>query len=488
MEITSDSKKPILLVIAPYHDFYGVYKNAVSHYFPLGLGYIAAYLESHGFNVEMLLEDGANDVLYSVRDHISRKDYLFVGISSMTSAFPQAVRIAKIVRQEKPGTPIVLGGAHVSGVGPILLNSLPDFDMLAIGEGELTALELAQTLAIDSKEYVHINGLVWRGDDGKVNINHPRDFHGAIEDFGIPARHLIDFKRFSVHAHVTAGGGIGATILTSRGCPFGCKFCSAHLTDGKKYRFRSVPNIIQELRHLKNDYGVSYVFLEDDTVTVMSKRLYDLCDAIRSANLDITFGCFSRVDVFDEETAMKMSQAGFRLVIFGIESGVPEVLARIGKGKGATIEKAKKAISLCAQYGMKSYASFVVGFPFETRKQIMETIRFGMKLNPSVLTFNPLVPFPGTPLFLPEKHEPKDEGGWAKFLTTDVPPFDMVPNMSRFELRSVINRAHLRFYLQPVQIYRMLKGISSFQEGLSLARAGFSVILQALSHSKGRSA
>ncbi len=459
----------ILLINAPFYDLYGVSKNAFSYYFPLGIGYIASFLMKHGYSVDLIVESKDKDIYESLCEKLESGKYLYIGISSMTSAFPAAIKVAKTIRRLCPQTPIVLGGAHVSGVGPQCIEDHPEIDFLCIGEGEITSLELARALEQENPDLATINGLVWRGSQGKIMVNSPRAFHLNIDDFPFPARHLVDFEDFSIHSHVVAGGGASATVITSRGCPFGCIFCSAHLTDGKKYRFHSDDYIITELRLLKEKWNVSYVFFEDDTLTVVKKRLTRLCERIKKEKLNLDFGCFSRVDVFDEKTAKLLNESGFRMVIFGIESGVPEILKKIGKS--ANIEQARRAIELCAKYKIKSYASFVVGFPFESKRDIEQTIAFGKSLNASVLTFNPLVPFPGTPLFIEEKHRPGDTAGWSRFLTMGKPPFDMTPGVSADQLKAMVDRAHLLYYLNPKRLLRMIAGIRSFSELLSYFRA-----------------
>lgn len=460
----------ILLADAPYHDLYGNAKGAVSYYFPLGIGYIASYLQSHGYQVEILAESKQVDVFNTLAEKLNDQNFLFVGISSMTPSFPRAVKLAKIVRDVSPETPRILGGSHVSGMGPCVLEDHSEFDFLCIGEGEITTLEFAEAIESNRQTFNDIKGLVWRDKDtASVIVNDPRPFHSNIDDFPPPARHLVDLKSFSLHSHVAVGKGPGATMLTSRGCPFGCIFCSAHLTDGKKYRFRSNDYVTDELKVLRDKYKVRYVFFEDDTLTVVRKRLKSLCKRINEENLGLTFGCFSRADVFNEQTAEILSEAEFRLVIFGIESGVPEILKKIGKT--TSLEQAHRAVGLCRRYGIKSYASFVVGFPFETRKDIEKTITFAKSLEASVLTINPFVPFPGTPLFNHDKHKPHEVTGWSRFLTTDSPPFDLVPGLSARQLKDMVDRAHLDYYIRPKRLLKMVLEIQSIGELSSLFRS-----------------
>lgn len=469
----------ILLIDSPYYDLYGASKVAVSYYFPLGIGYLSSYLEKHGHEVELLVESKTHNILSILPAKLKSQKYSLIGISSMTSAFPSAAKIAKMARSLSPSTPIIAGGAHISGMGPSVLDDVAEFDFLCIGEGENTLLELVSAVETGKTDFQGINGLVWRGTAGKIIVNPPRGFHPNLDDFPPPARHLVNFKEFSVHSHVHFGSGNTATIVTSRGCPFPCIFCSAHLTDGRKYRFHSEDYVIKELRLLKEKYNVGYVMIEDDTFTIVEKRVKSLCDRLIKENIGITFGCFSRVDIFNEELANLLSRAGCRFIVFGIESGVPHVLEKIGKK--ISVEDSAKAIRLCNKYKIKSFASFVVGFPFETKADVQRTIEFGNSLDASLLAYFPFVPFPGTPLFSVEKHKPATVDGWAKFLVMNVPPFDMVPDLTAIELKKMTDLAALKYFSNPKKACKMLMEQSSLSEVWSLIRGFMGIFIRYLS-------
>lgn len=464
----------VLLVGAPYLDNYGGEVPGASYYFPLGLGYLASYLQKHGYTVDLLCEDGVTDVMGEVRSRLSSREYLCVGVSCMTSSYAGGLRIAGLAKQLAPSTPVILGGAHISAVGGSILDEQPEVDMLCTGEGEIALLELVTALRDGVSDLSPVRGLLWRDPAGVVHDNGPAPLHENLDDFPFPARDLVEFDRFALHSHVSSGHRRAATIVTSRGCPFNCIFCSAHLTHGRKYRFHSDDYVIDEIRLLRDRYGVAHVFIEDDSFTVVRERVRRLCERFRRELPGMTFGCFSRVDIFDEEMAAMLHGAGVRLVVFGIESGVPEVLKKMRKG--ADVSGARRAIALCRQYGMESFASFVVGFPFETRRDIEQTIAFGGRLDATSVTFNPLVPYPGTPLFDPERHRPASPEGWERFLTSGTPPFDTCPEVNAAELKRMVDRAHLRFYLHPRRMLGLLRAQRSWRDFRSLAGAGLRLI------------
>lgn len=449
----------------------------MSYYFPLGVGYLASFLEKHGYEVEMILESATVDVFQELRARLRQKQYLLVGLSAMTSAYPAAIKLAAEIKALSPQTHVVLGGAHASAVGVRAFDDTLNFDSLCIGEGEFTLLELARTLEAGEIDLAGIAGLAWKNAQGNIQANAPRPFHSPVDDFPWPARHLTDFESFSVGAHITAGGGNSATMITSRGCPFGCIFCSARLTVGKKYRFRSVDDTVAEIRWLRDTYNVRYIFFQDDTLTLVRKRIRALCERLEQENLGIEFGCLSRVDVFDKELAKLLKRAGCRMVVFGIESGDQDTLHKIGKH--ISLESAKAAIDNCKESGLQSYASFVVGFPFENRELIEKTIAFGKSLEAARLTFNPLVPFPGTSVFVDKDHYPDNAEGWSRFLTTGTPPFNITPGISAPVLKAMVDRAHLSYYLHPKRLASIIRGIRSPGELLAMLKAS-TVLLKAL--------
>ncbi len=464
----------VLLVNAPYLDLYGGDVPGTGYYFPLGLGYIASYLQKHGFGVELVCEDGKTDVMEEVRSRLASRAYLCLGVSCMTSSFNSALKIASAAKEAAPATPVIFGGAHISAMGGSVLSEQPGIDLLCTGEGEIPMLQLVSMLRDGFEDWSQIQGLFWRDDKGVVHNNGPAPFHQNLDDFPFPARDLVDFDRFALHSHVASGNRRAGTIVTSRGCPFNCIFCSAHLTHGRKYRFHSDDYVVDEIRLLREHYGIEHVFIEDDSFTVVKDRVERLCRRFRTDLPNMTFGCFSRVDIFDERMAAMLQSAGVRLVVFGIESGVPEVLKKMNKG--ADVGKARQAIELCRRHGIESYASFVVGFPFETRRDIQQTIDFGSRLDASSVTFNPLVPYPGTPLFNPGKHLPSTPEGWERFLTSGTPPFDICPEVTASELKRMVDRAHLRYYLQPRRLLGLLRTLRSWRDFRSLAAAAARMI------------
>jgi radical SAM superfamily enzyme YgiQ (UPF0313 family) len=445
-------KRKVLLIEPPYLDLYGKTEAMTKPYFPLGLGYVAASLQKAGHEVRLLLSSAGRSFYQVVMQTVADWQPEIVGFSAMTTNFPRAVHLARRIKQEHH-VPIMIGGHHVSALKERILLEHSELDFVVYGEGEDTVLELVEH--IDGGSFGHIKGLIWR--DGKeVVTNPPRPLRTDLDSLPFPARALVDMSRFSTHSHIA--GGKSATILTSRGCPFGCIFCSAHVVDGRKYRPHGVDYVLAEIDALIGR-DVQYIFVQDDTFTLQKDRVLQICEAITQRKYPTRFGCFSRTDVMDDQLATALRRAGFENIVFGIESGDTEVLRKIGKR--TTVEKSKEAIKACNKAGLKTTASFVIGLPFDTAETIRKTIDLAFELKPTLVAFNPLVPFPGAPVFDGERHTPSTIDGWEKYVTVGVPPYSFVEGYSPEALHRLASRGHRRFYMRPVQVWRILKTVRS---------------------------
>jgi len=465
-------KQRIILIEPPYLDLYGKSKIAVKPYFPLGLGYIAAVLKKTGNEVRLLVSPNESDFINLVISSIEDFGPDIIGLTSMTSNYSNAVNIAREIKKRLK-IPIMIGGTHVSSYRDKILKEQKEFDYIICGEGEDTAAELVESLSNNIKDLPHIKGLIWRS-NGKVVTNIMRPLETDLDRIPFPARGLVDIDQFSTHSHIP--GGRSSTIITSRGCPFLCIFCSAHLIDGHSVRVHSVDYVLDEIEVLINKYNVKYIFIQDDTFTFKKKRAEEICCEIIKRGLKIRFGCFSRAEVMDESFAKLLKKAGCTNVTFGVESGSETVLKKIKKG--TTIERAKTAIQACNKVNLQTTASFVMGFPFDTVETMQQTINFALELNPTLAAFNPLVPFPGSDIFNEDIHAPKTVDGWKKYITVDVPPFSFVKGLTPEDIYKIAQRANRRFYFRPKQLWRITKTIRTATEFKEYVKAGFATVLR----------
>jgi anaerobic magnesium-protoporphyrin IX monomethyl ester cyclase len=457
----------ILLIEAPYD--YGRMEAMTKPHFPLGLGYIAAYLRQQGHQVRLLLSLTPEVLLLQLQ--IFKPE--LVGISCMTPTFHQAVAICRVVKSHSSAV-TVLGGPHVTALKEEILQAEPEVDYVVLGEGEQTIAELCQTLAQSDRQVSQIQGLVSRAADGTVQTGPPRPLIKDVDSLPFPARDLVDMSRLGTHRYIDVGR-VSATMISSRGCPFKCAFCSSHITMGKIYRFRSAQNVLAEIDELVGRYQVNHIALEDDTFTLNRDRVETICRELIQRNYDLTWYCLSRVESMDLELARLMRRAGCRLVSFGIESGNPDILQKIHKK--ISLSAARQAIEACYRAGLRSQCTFILGFPFDTQQTMADTLQFAQELSPTIAIFFALVPYPGTEMYqyLPETLRPHKAEQWQDFanMINNQGYLSLVPGVSAAELTQMTEQWHLRFYLRPRQLYRMFRTLRTWQEFLSFASSGW---------------
>ncbi|MDP7636875.1 MAG: radical SAM protein [Phycisphaerae bacterium] len=474
--IHSDAANParVLLLEAPYH--YGAAQSLVGAYFPLGVGYLAAYLRQHGCPVRIFQPPARGGFDPALRRVLADYDPALVGISVMTPSYPEAVRLCEMVKKHS-ACKTVLGGHHVSAEGAEVLKQSPTTDFAAVGEGEQTLLELAEAVGSGREEFSSIDGLHWRDANGQVRQNAPRGLIEDLDSLPLPARDMVDMSRYRVHSYIDFGKR-SATMISSRGCPFRCIFCSSRLTMGNRYRYRSAESVLAEIRSLVADYGVDHIVFEDDTLTLRRDRMRDICRGMLELPRRPSWYCLSRVDTLDYPLAKLMRKAGCRMVNFGIESGSPEILEKIGKR--ISLERAVQTIGDCTRAGIRTQCTFIVGFPFDTPETLKATFDAARRIKPTIAIFFPLTPYPGTPVFeqfMSPEQIPKTVSQWRGFLMTGPEGgISVNPGHTAAELRQIASRWNRRFHLRPGQLLRLLRTVAGPEEAIRLARSGLYVL------------
>ncbi len=404
---------------------------------PLGLAYLASMIrEEHEVKI---VDSLAEDLDFrNVMRIIKKFDPDVVGITSTTSMIYDAYMVADIAKKINENVFVVVGGPHVTFVPERTLRECSSVDAVVRGEGELTFRELIERLE-RGKSLKGVLGLSYRNDGGVVN-NPPRPLIKNVDDIPIPSYDLLPMNRYR------AGNSRFGVVMTSRGCPFNCVFCSSSLQFGKRWRGHSVERVIEELSILRNEYGIREIEFLDDTFTLNRKRAIDLSREIVREGLDISWSASSRVDTFSEKVGREMKRAGCHTVYFGIESGSERTLKFIGKG--ITTEKAKNAVKTAKKIGLKALGSFVIGFPEETREDVEKTIRFSKRIGIDFAQFTIATPYPGTRLWLYglERGIIKTFN-WRKYTTLD--PVMRLKHFTEEGIVSMLRKAYVSFYLRP---------------------------------------
>lgn len=351
---------------------------------PLGLLYLAARLEEAGHRVEVADLQICRAPISHLRDAIARLDPQVVGVTSFSINLAKASRILLAVKRCSKEIFTVWGGPHVSFDDVGILLGHPWVDAVVRGEGEEALSELVKALD-KGRGPEHVRGLTWRKRDGTIEHNADRGFRQDLESLPRPAWHLLELSKYRAF-------GDGASVITSRGCPHRCLFCVGRKMIGGKGRFRSPEAVVEEMEALCR-LGFQGIRVEDDLFTMRRERAIAICQGIERRGLSFRWRAYSRVDTVDPELLGWMKRAGCERLLFGAESGSPEILTRIGKG--ITPEQTRRAVAMCREAGIRVLASFVLGLPGETRETLRATLEFAQSLGVPY-TLNLLTPYMGT--------------------------------------------------------------------------------------------
>lgn len=435
---------------------------------PLGLAYIAAYLEKHGYKVDIF--DGMVEAASPEEIAVRASAYDFVGITSITFQVILAYQVLEEIRRNNPYLPIVIGGPHVSCL-PLepLEKGLADFSV--VGEGEQAMLEILRAYE-NGSSFFSIPGVAFRK-DGKI---YPPSGSGITKDLNslpFPARHLLPMKRYRASA-VRTRRFPALSMITSRGCPMRCTFCFNQLPYRQQVRFLSAENIVSEMTQLISEYGAKEIHFWDDNFLVNKNRINEFFDIMNSRKLRISFDCEGTINSFDPEVLKKMKKIGCYSVSYGIETGTQRMLDLMKKQ--TTLDKIRRVVKETKSLGLDVRGYFLFGFPTETKDEILETIDFARELKLTDATFSLLIPLPGTEIYEMVKNEPQFmKDYWNKIILSEI-SFPRLPlvycplGISEDELLYLHRIAMKKFYLQSHQLInkmiRCLKSYTVFKESL----------------------
>lgn len=395
-----------------------------SPYIPLGLAYLAAVLEEKGHDVsirDILLEGWdkkehmQGDFVYyglppkEIIEIVRRARPSVVGITVPYTIQEKGAFLAAVAAKEADRDIItVLGGPHPT-IRPENCARHQAVDLVVMGEGEETFLEIIKRIEIDGVLKTHkIRGIAYE-DGGNVHINPPSPLIDDLDAIPFPARHLLDLDAY-VEASKALSGVHGvrvksrySPVISSRGCPYGCIFCSIDITMGKKVRMRSPGNVVDELEEMVYKHGIRTVLFEDDNLTHNKKRILEICNQITTRGLDIEWYTPNgiRADKLDKELLSAMKRSGCKLIWLAPESGSQRVVTAV-IGKHLKLESVEIAVKAAKKVGIKVGLFFVVGLPGETKAEMQESLAFARRmrqLGASCFTFSVATPLYGTRLY-----------------------------------------------------------------------------------------
>ncbi|MCL6451127.1 MAG: B12-binding domain-containing radical SAM protein [Acetobacteraceae bacterium] len=395
---------------------------------PTGVLSLAAVLRMHGHQVAVMDLFMGGYSAAGFRETIRGFMPDVVGISCYTESYRTAVLLSKMVREELRAAPIVLGGPHVTFTVDQTFRESPA-DYIVMGEGEATIVELLLHLAFpDVIPISSVAGLAWRDGD-RVVVNRPRPFIESLD-----ALPLVDFSLVDVHAY-----RMPWVIVTSRGCPGGCIFCSSRAMWGPKYRCRSAPHVFSEVVFRAGSMEPRVFTIVDDTFTAGVHRLRQFCELLIAAKLDVEWRCESRADVMTPELLDLMRKAGCTCVQFGIETGDPQVLRSLNKK--ISLDHAEALVAHAARIGLRPRCSFIVGHHTDTKESLQKTLALAKRFRQeygATVAVSANTPYPGTWLYnhLDEAGITLHSTDWDDFLFSD--PVISTRNLDTNDIRTAL--------------------------------------------------
>jgi len=359
---------------------------------PLGLAYIAAMLRKDNIKVKIIDSNAENINIKSILSRIKNGTPDLIGLTSVTPTIELCDRLSSEIKKILPNIPIVVGGVHPSLAPHETLEDNPNIDFLIMGEGEYTFPDLIKSLN-EKRDLKTVDGLVWKK-DGIIIVNKKREFIKDIDKLPFPARDLLPNKKYK-----SIEFNNFTTIIAMRGCPASCIYCAVPSFCGKELRKRSVQNVVEEIEDCIQNYGIKSFSFLDDTFTYDVKWVEEFCNKMEEKGLNkkVKWLCLTRVDTISLPLLKKMKMAGCYKIELGIESGSPKILKEIGKG--ITIEQIKEGFEVAKKAGMVTMAFVMLGFPFETEKDILMTKELIKETNPSFLQVSYATPYPGTSFY-----------------------------------------------------------------------------------------
>lgn len=461
----------ILLIGPPWGDVYGNFKHVAKvgvFYPPLGLCYLKSPLQADGHQVKVVDAEASgyslNDILTIVQDY--KPD--IVGIQIVSPLWLTAVAIATAIKERFKSILVVAGGPHVTLTREEALREAPAFDYAVLSESEDGMRQLVEAITSgDSHDVEKVTGILYRRGD-EVRASHPRTLRPDVDHLLFPDRSDLDHGKYLFSV---PGAGIRrfTTLITSRGCPYNCTFCTEPLMYGRTTRFRSAQNVVDEIQDFHDKHDINHFIFVDDTLTTRKERIMDMCAQLKERKLDITWEGWTHVNTVSPDLLHVMHDAGLRRLSFGIESGNAEVLKSLQKN--STLPRVRDAYRWAKEAGIETRGSVILGLPGDTKASVQETIDFVVNLKEcDHAYFNIAMPYPGTEI---RRQALAGEAG-IRLLTEEYSELrrqgqKVVMEVNDLDTKALLQlqrQAYLRFWLTPRRIW------------YNVVRSGFKAALQ----------
>ena len=439
---------------------------------PLEILYQAAILKK--INIEFRVKDYSleHKTWTHLKQDIEQFKPTHVIFNITTPSLKEDLITCDIAKSVNPNIITIARGLHFVVRNRNIFEAYPNLDIAIMGEFEKTFQDYFMDVSLEK-----LQGIVFRKNN-EIIVIPPGPAIEDLDDIPFPLREMIDNRLF----RRPDTGEMETTIRVSRGCPFPCTYCLAPLSAGKKIRPRSPQNIIAEIEECITKFGIRSFLFRSDLFTGNREWLYSLCDALIEKKLDIQWSCNTRADTIDLEKLKQMKKAGCWLVSMGVESGNQHILDKIKK-KGK-LEDVEKAVRLCKKVGVKVVTEFLIGLPWEGKKEIEETINFACKIDPDFAHFSPLYPYPGTEFYDVVKNEGLLKSDDELHPYALIRPVIGTHYLSKEEIEKYFLIAWKRFHLRPKYITRTFLRSSSPKVLYSYLRYGTKFMARVISRDR----
>ncbi len=424
--------------------------NITGIYPPLGLGYIASALRKTGYQVSFLDNQILRLNSNAIENEIRRINPDVVLLSAMTPLWPGLVTLSSLIKGISPKIIVGIGGPHLSAYPRESLSN-ESIDFGVYGEGECAILEILKAIR-NGKALDDVKGCVFR-QDGKIIVNSQRDVIGDLDSVPFPDIDVFPYRKYfalSVRQPFF-------TMVTSRGCPYACKFCFQEYLG--RYRTRSPENVIEEMQMLVDKYKVQEIIIFDETFAVEEERVLKICELIRKKGMRFKWDIRTRVDLLNVAVLESLKSAGCYRINLGIESGDQDILCKMNKG--FTVSEIIEKVNLARKFGFELRGYFMFAYPGETYKNICETIEFAKSLPLDWASFTVTIGLPETDIY----KEALEDGYfqidyWREYTKgniLDSKPYFIPRGMEEKDLFMLKKKAYFEFYLRPRIIRNILK-------------------------------
>ncbi|HLP62216.1 MAG TPA: radical SAM protein [Candidatus Deferrimicrobium sp.] len=403
---------------------------------PLGFSIVAGCVEKAGHEVTVIDAFGYKYSVAQTIAELKKTKPEITAISCVTCNVDLGIKIAQAARTFSR---VVIGGTHPS----LMPESVIDYaDIVVYGEGEETFPDI-----LSGKKLADIPGVMYKS-DGKIMKTSPRPPIKDLDTLPFPARHL-----FPMHKYKQFGTMLLATMLTSRGCPHRCSYCTISRLY-PQWRGRSAENVTSEMEFLVKNYKVKGISIVDEDFLVESQRAYDICDGIEKKNIKVWWGMQTRVDRIPEvDTLKRFNAAGCEFVLFGVESSRERTMKNLNRD--IPNHKFIEAVKKCREAGMRVAVSALLGFPGENEEDILNTIKFVLELGPEYVFYGVPTPFPGTDFYrYCRDNDLIKEKNLLKY--TIMSPIIETGDISLKQSRKLLNKAYRQFYFRPVYLSKRM--------------------------------